>query len=73
MNLSDLQRDALLTLANTTSGHDYIPQEILDELVSLGLVTWRTPDAVVLTNFGETIYERVAAELSGDELPVTAA
>jgi len=73
MNLSELQRDALLTLANTVSGHDYVPQDILDSLVSMGLVYWRTPDAVVLTTGGEKIYESVAAKLSGEELPVTAA
>jgi hypothetical protein len=72
MTLSELQRDALLTLANTASGHDFVPQEILDELLSMGLVSWRTADAVVLTTVGEKIYQRVAAELSGEELPVTA-
>lgn len=73
MTLSELQRDALLTLANTVSGHDYVPRETLDELVLMGLVYWGSPDAVVLTTAGEAIYERVAAELSGEELPVTAA
>jgi hypothetical protein len=71
MNLSEQHRDALLTLANTVSGHDYVAQEVLDELVSMGLVFWRSPDEVALTSVGEKIYERVAAELSGEDLPVT--
>ena len=71
MNLSESQRDALLTLANTVSGHDYVPQDVLDELVSMQLVVWRSPDKVLLTATGERIYQRVAAEISGEALPVT--
>jgi hypothetical protein len=70
MNLSELQRDALLTLANSVAGHDYVPQDVLDELVLMGLVCWQTEDAVRLTAIGEKIYEKVAAEISGDALPV---
>jgi hypothetical protein len=71
MTLSDAQQDALLTLANTASGHDFVPQTILDELVSMELVYWRTPDEVILTAAGERIYQKLAAELSGEALPVS--
>jgi hypothetical protein len=71
MNLSEQQRDALLTLANTAAGHDFVPQEVLDELVLMGLVYWRSPDEVRLTATGEKVYEWVAAEISGDALPVS--
>src|SRR5262249_53498596 len=66
MNLSELHRDALLTLANTVAGHDYVPQDVLDELVSMGLVDWRSPDEVILTGAGENIYQRLAAGICGD-------
>lgn len=52
MNLSEAQRDALLTLANTVSGHDYIPNDVLEELVAMELVRWKSPDEVSLTNTG---------------------
>jgi hypothetical protein len=71
MNLTDAQRDAMLTLANTASGHDFVPQDVLDDLLTMGLVFWRTPDEVNLTPVGERVYQKLAAELSGDELTVS--
>jgi hypothetical protein len=71
MKLSESQRESLLTLANTASGHDYVPGEVHEELVAMELVYWLTPDEVRLTAAGEEIYEKVAAEISGDALPVT--
>ena len=67
MNLSESQRDAMLTLANTASGHDFIPQEVLDKLLSLKLVFWRTPDDLNLTPAGERVYQELARAFSGDE------
>ena len=57
MNLTDAHRDAMLTLANSASGHDYVPQDILDDLLSMELVCWRTPDEMKLTPIGERVYQ----------------
>jgi hypothetical protein len=62
MNLSEPQRDAMLTLANTASGHDFVPQGVLDELLSLKLIYWRTSDEVDLTPIGEQLYQNLAVE-----------
>jgi hypothetical protein len=71
MKLTEPQRDALLTLANTTSGHDFVPQEVLEDLLSMELVFWRSPDEMNLTPAGEKVYQALAAALSGDELAVS--
>ena len=59
MNLSEPQRDAMLTLANTISGHDFVPQVILDDLLSIGLVYWRNEDQVDFTPAGEKVYQEL--------------
>jgi hypothetical protein len=61
MNLSEPQRDAMLTLANTSSGEDFVLREILDDLLSMDLVYWRTPDEVSFTPAGERVYQELAA------------
>jgi hypothetical protein len=58
-----------IVAANTVSGHDFVPQEILDSLVSMGLVYWRTSDDVNLTATGERTYETLAAEISAIRCP----
>ncbi len=61
MNLSEPQRDAMLTLANPSSGEDFLLQEILDGLVSMDLVYWRTPDELEFTPAGERVYQELVA------------
>jgi len=70
MKLTESQRDALLTLANIASGHDFVPEDVLEALLSMGLVFWRHPDEVSLTPSGEKVYQALAAALSVDELSV---
>jgi len=62
MNLTEPQRDAMLTLANTASGHDFVPQGVLDDLLAMNLIYWRTPDEVDLTQTGEQVYQRLDVE-----------
>jgi len=61
MNLSERQQEAILTLGNTASGHDFVVKEVLDELLSLELVYWRAPDDVDFTKAGEEVYKEIAA------------
>lgn len=63
MHLSESHRDAMLTLANSTSGQDFVPQVVLDELISMKLVFWRNADQVDFTSFGEQVYQNLAVEL----------
>jgi hypothetical protein len=62
MHLSESQRDAMLTLANSTAGQDFVPQVVLDDLISMKLVFWRSPDQVGLTPSGEQVYQGLAVE-----------
>ena len=65
MNLSDLsesQREAMLKLGNTASGHDFVTSDVLNALLSLGLVYWRTTDNLDFTPVGEQVYDELDAE-----------
>jgi ribosomal protein S19E (S16A) len=64
MNLSEPQRDAMLTLANWSTGDDFVLQAILDDLRSMGLVYWRTPDEVSFTPAGERVYRELARSVN---------
>jgi hypothetical protein len=59
MTLSEPHLDALVTLANTPAGHDFVPQVVLDDLLSMGLLVWRNEDEVVLTAAGEEVYQEL--------------
>ena len=59
MPLSEQQREALRTLGNTVDGHDFIPASVLDELLSMELVYWRTPAELDFTTVGEKVYREL--------------
>jgi hypothetical protein len=60
MNLSESQRDAMLQLGETASGHDFIPPPVLEELLAMELVYWRGPDDLDFTSAGEKVYQELA-------------
>ena len=62
MILSNPQREAMLKLGNTASGHEFIPADVLEELLALGLVYWRAPDDLDFTPTGEKVLEQFDAE-----------
>jgi hypothetical protein len=64
MTLPEQLQDGLVTLANTPSGHDFVPQVVLDDLLSMELVVWRSLDEVGLTVAGERVYEELAEAMT---------
>lgn len=52
MDLSDAQREAMLKLGESASGHDFIAPEVLEELLALKLVCWRSRDDLDFTQMG---------------------
>ena len=60
MNLSEPQRDAMLQLGETASGHDFISPQIVEELLAMELVYWRGPEDLDFTPAGEKVYQELA-------------
>jgi hypothetical protein len=62
VNLSEAQWEAMLQLGNTASGHDFIPAEVLEELLALALVYSRASDNLDFTPAGERVYHEPGTE-----------
>ncbi len=52
----------MLKLGNTASGHDFLTTEVLEELLSLGLVYWRARDSLNFTPVGEQVFDTLESE-----------
>jgi len=65
MNLSAAQREAMLRLGSSTTGHDFIAPEVLEELLALKLVRWRSRDDLDLTQMGGEVYKKLAGKPAG--------
>lgn len=52
MDLTDAQREAMLQLGSSTTGHDFIAPNVLEELLALKLVCWRSRDDLDFTRMG---------------------
>jgi hypothetical protein len=61
MDLTTSQREALLKLGTTASGHDFIDPDVVDELVALKLVHWRMRDDLDLTAMGNQVFKTLTA------------
>jgi hypothetical protein len=57
MDLTEPQREALLKLGTTASGHDFIDPAVVDELVALKLAHWRMRDDLDLTATGNQVFK----------------
>jgi hypothetical protein len=62
MNLSDSHREAILQLGNTPSGDDFLMTDVIEELLSLGLVYWRATDNLDFTPVGERVFKELDAK-----------
>ena len=60
MNLTEPQVKAMLEIGGMIEEHDYIPQRVLNELLSCGYIYWRTPDDPELTPIGKEVYDGLA-------------
>jgi hypothetical protein len=61
MNLTEPQRNALLKLGESASGHEFIDVQVLKELLAFDLVYWRWADELDFTPAGEIVYNQLAA------------
>jgi hypothetical protein len=62
VNLSERQGEAILQLGSTASGHDFIPPQVLEELLAMDLVYWRAPEDLDFTPTGLKVYQELAAK-----------
>ncbi len=62
VNLSEPQRDAMLQLGETPSGHSFIPPEILEELLTMDLVYWWTPKDLDFTLAGKKVFDELVGK-----------
>jgi hypothetical protein len=60
MNLTESQAKAMLEIGGKIEEHDYIPQRVLNDLLSKGLIYWRTPDDAELTPIGQDVFAELA-------------
>lgn len=61
MNLTEAQVHAMLELGGSAEGHGFIPQRVLDELLSYELIYWRNPGEVDFTSAGKEVYDELAS------------
>jgi hypothetical protein len=59
MNLTESQVKAMLELGGSLEGHDFIPQRDLNDLLSYGLIYWRTADDPEFTQVGKEVYDEL--------------
>jgi hypothetical protein len=62
MDLTTSQREALLKLGTTASGHDFIDPTVVDELIALKLARWRMRDDLDLTAMGNQVFKSLRPE-----------
>ena len=73
MNLTEAQTHAMLELGGTAEGHGFIPQRVLDQLLSYELIYWRNAGEVDFTPLGKEVYDELAGSAGSDlELPAQA-
>ena len=71
MNLSEAQTHAMLELGDSSEGHEFIPQRVLNELLSYDLIYWRNADEVDFTPTGKEVYDELAGSMAGREAHVS--
>ncbi|MBI3860271.1 MAG: hypothetical protein HY290_00085 [Planctomycetia bacterium] len=64
MNLSESQTEAMLELGGSAEGHGFIPQRVLDELLSYELIYWRNAGEVDFTPAGKEVYDELVGAAS---------
>jgi hypothetical protein len=59
--LTDAQKKAMLQLGDPTSEHEILQEEVVRELIALGLVYESGENAIDFTDEGERVYDQLAA------------
>jgi hypothetical protein len=62
VNLSEAQRDAMRELGETPSGHSFISPEVVEELLTMDLVYWWTPDDFDFTLAGKKVLNEMVGK-----------
>lgn len=64
MDLSELtkeQCDAIVSIGSPSSDPVALPQDVLDGLHQLGILTLSAPDNIDLTSVGDALYHKLAS------------
>lgn len=59
IKLTDEQKKVMLQLGRTDSSYEAVPRPVLDELVDLGLLYWRSKDNIYFTTEGEKLHDQL--------------
>ena len=62
MNLTEAQANALLEIGGAMEAHEYIPQRILNDLMSYDFVFFNENGAIEFTPAGKELYDELAAQ-----------
>jgi hypothetical protein len=60
MNLTDSQVHAMLEIGGSEEAHGYIPQRVLNDLLSYQLIQCRSDAEVEFTPAGKEVYDELA-------------
>ena len=58
----ELQHDAMIQLGATPSGQDFVSPAVLEELLAMDLVYWRTLEGLDFTPMGERFFHELIEE-----------
>ena len=59
MNLTEPQKHAILEIGGSEQAHGFIPQRVLDELLTRDVIRWRSDADVEFTEFGQQVYDEL--------------
>src|SRR5436190_21231191 len=69
MNLTEAQANALLEIGGAIEEHGYIPQRVLNDLMSYDLTYFNKDDEVEFTAIGKAVYDELAGKAGKGALP----
>jgi len=59
VELTDEQRKVMFQLGRTDSVFDSVPEHVIDQLVQMGLLYYRSKKNICFTDEGERIYQQL--------------
>ena len=62
MNLTEAQAHALLEIGGAAETHGYIPQRVLNDLLSYELISLDEDNEAVFTEAGKEVYDELAGQ-----------
>ena len=69
MNLTEAQANALLEIGGAIEEHGYIPQRVLNDLMTYDLIYFNKDDEVEITAIRKEVYDELAGKAGKGVLP----